>query len=62
MSAPLLSIWGLARPWAVEWTLLILIGASVLGLRAFRENYFTIWVLGWAALVASDSPSIVFAP
>ena len=29
---------------------------------AFRENYFKIWVLGWAALVASDSPSIAFAP
>jgi hypothetical protein len=36
---------GLARPWAVEWTLLILLGASVLALRAFRENYFKIWVL-----------------
>src|ERR1700739_3750852 len=68
MSASLLPIWnslaklGLARPSAVEWTLLILLGASVLALRAFRENYFKIWVLGWAALVISRFSEHCFAP
>jgi len=45
---------GLARPSATEWTLLILLGASVVALRAIRDNYFKVWVLGWAALVASQ--------
>jgi len=68
MSASLLSIWsslarlGLARPSATEWTLLILFGASVLTLRAFRESYFKLWVLGWAALVASRFSEHCFAP
>ena len=59
MSASLWSIWntveglGLARPSAAEWTLLILLGASLLGLRAFRETYLKIWIVGWMALVAS---------
>src|SRR5215467_10040269 len=59
MSASLWSIWnsaaslGISRPTAAEVTLLILLGASVLALRAFRENYFRIWVLGWLAFVAS---------
>jgi len=59
MSASLLSIWntaarlGLAMPTAAEFTLLILLGATLLALRAFRENYLKIWVLGWTALVAS---------
>ena len=68
MSAPLLSIWnslaklGLARPSAVEWTLLILLGASLLVLRAYRDNYFKVWVLGWAAFVASRFSEHCFAP
>jgi PAS domain S-box-containing protein len=68
MSAPLLSIWnslaklGLGRPSASEWTLLILLGASLLVLRAFRENYFKIWVLGWAAFVVSRFSEHCFAP
>jgi len=68
MSAPLLSIWnlvaklGLARPSAVEWAFLILLGASVLALRAFRENYFKVWVLGWAAFVVSRFSEHCFAP
>jgi two-component system NtrC family sensor kinase len=68
MSAPLLSIWnslatlGLARPSAVEWTLLILLGASLLALRAFRENYYKVWVLGWAVFVASRFSEHCFAP
>ena len=41
------------RPSAAEWTLLILLGASLLGLRAFRETYLKIWILGWTALLAS---------
>src|SRR5215831_4903786 len=68
MSAPLLSIWnllpqlGFARPSAVEWAFLILLGASVLALRGFRENYFKVWILGWAALVVSRFSEHCFAP
>ncbi|HYM77312.1 MAG TPA: ATP-binding protein [Candidatus Dormibacteraeota bacterium] len=68
MSASLLAIWnsaarlGFARPSAAEWTLLILLGASVLALRAFRENYFKVWILGWAAFVASRFAEHCFAP
>ena len=46
MSDSLFMMWnavarlGLARPTAMEWTLLILLGASVVALRAFRENYY----------------------
>ena len=53
MSASLWSIWnsaarlGIARPSAAELALLILLGASLLALRAFRESYFKIWVVGW---------------
>ena len=58
MNASLWSIWnsaarlGLARPTAAELALLILLGASLLALRAFRENYLKIWVVGWTAFVA----------
>src|SRR5215469_3494042 len=68
MSAPLLSIWnslaklGLARPSGLEWTLLILLGASLLAMLAIRENYFKIWVVGWAAFVASRFSEHCFAP
>src|SRR5262249_42329546 len=68
MSAPLLPIWnslatlGLTRPSAVEWTLLILLGASVLALRAVRENYYKVWVLGWAVFVVSRFSEHCFAP
>jgi hypothetical protein len=44
---------GLPRPTTAELALLILLGASLLALRALRENYFKVWVLGWTALVAS---------
>ena len=40
------------RPSAAEWSLLILLGASLLALHALRESYLKIWVLGWIALVA----------
>ena len=59
MSASLWSIWnsvarlGLAKPTAAELSLLILLGASLLALRAFRENYLKVWILGWTAFVAS---------
>jgi len=59
MSASFWSIWntvaklGLAKPTTAELALLILLGASLLALRAFRETYLKIWVAGWAALVAS---------
>jgi len=68
MSASLLSIWntvvklGLARPSATEWTLLILLGASLFALRAFRESYFQLWVLGWAAFLVSRFSEHCFAP
>ena len=67
MSAFLWSIWntvarlGLARPTAAELALLILLGASLLALRAFRENYLKIWVLGWSAFVASRLAEHCFA-
>ena len=67
MSASLWSLWntvlrpGLARPSAAELTLLILLGASVLALRAFRENYLKVWILGWMALVVSRLAEHCFA-
>ena len=62
MSDFLLQVWnavarlGLARPSATEWTLLILLAALVLVLRAFRDNYFKLWVLGWAAVPIPTCP------
>ncbi len=59
MSATLWSIWnsaakfGIAKPTAAELALLILLGASLLALRAFRESYLKVWALGWVAFVAS---------
>jgi two-component system NtrC family sensor kinase len=59
MSASLWSIWntaagwGFARPSGAELALLILLGASLLALRSFRESYLKIWVLGWLALTVS---------
>jgi two-component system NtrC family sensor kinase len=67
MSASLLSLWntvarlGLARPTPAELALLILLGASLLALRAFRENYFKVWILGWTAFVASRLAEHCFA-
>lgn len=59
MTASLWSIWntaarlGIARPTAADWTLLVLLGVSLLALRAFRENYLKVWILGWTALLLS---------
>jgi PAS domain S-box-containing protein len=67
MSASLWSIWntasklGLARPTAAELALLILLGAFLFALRAFRETYFKVWVLGWIAFVASRLSEHCFA-
>jgi PAS domain S-box-containing protein len=49
-------------PTAAELALLILLGASLLALRAFRDNYFKVWVLGWATFVASRLAEHCFAP
>ena len=67
MSASFWSLWntaaklGLAQPTAAELALLILLCASLLALRAFRETYLKVWVLGWAALVASRLAEHCFA-
>ncbi|HEV2399248.1 MAG TPA: ATP-binding protein [Candidatus Sulfotelmatobacter sp.] len=67
MSVPLWSIWnsivklGIAKPSAAEVALLILLGASLLALRAFRENYLKLWVAGWTALVISRLAEHAFA-
>jgi PAS domain S-box-containing protein len=52
---------GIAKPTAAELALLILLGASLLGLRAFRENYLKVWVVGWIALVGSRLAEHAFA-
>src|SRR5450432_691158 len=44
---------GIAKPTAAELALLILLGASLLALRAFRENYLKVWVVDWMAFVGS---------
>ena len=44
---------GIAKPTASELALLILLGASLFALRAFRENYLKVWVVGWIAFVGS---------
>ncbi len=67
MSTTLWSIWntaaklGLAKPSVAELTMLILLGASLLALRSFRENYLKIWILGWASLAASRLAEHCFA-
>jgi two-component system NtrC family sensor kinase len=66
MSA-LWSIWntvarlGIARPSAEELALLILLGASLLALRSFRENYLKMWIGGWLSLTASRLAEHTFA-
>jgi len=67
MNASLGSIWnsgiqlGITKPSAAELALLILLGASVLALRGFRERYLRVWVLGWIALVGSSLAGHSFA-
>lgn len=52
---------GLARPSTTELVLLILLGASVLALRAFGERYLKIWIAGWTCLAASALAGHTFA-
>jgi PAS domain S-box-containing protein len=67
MNVFLSSLWntaeqlGLAKPTTAESALLILLGASLLALRASRERYLKIWILGWTALVGSRMAEHVFA-
>ena len=67
MSVSLGSVWsivaqlGLAKPTGVEFALLIVLGASLLTLRTFRERYLTIWILGWTAFVSSRLAGHVLA-
>jgi two-component system NtrC family sensor kinase len=59
MSAFLWSIWnavaklGIAKPTTAEFASLVLLGATLLVIFAFRENYLKVWIVGWTALVAS---------
>jgi PAS domain S-box-containing protein len=68
MNASFWSIWnttaklGLARPTTAEFALLVVLGASLLALRAFRETYLKVWVLGWTAFAASRLAEHCFAP
>ena len=68
MSTSLSAIWnsverlGLAKPTGAELTLLILLGASLLALRAFRETYLKVWIAGWAALTLSRMAEHCLAP
>lgn len=67
MNVSLWSIWntvarlGIARPAAAELALLVLLGASLLALRALRENYLKLWVVGWIAFVGSRLAEHSFA-
>src|SRR3981081_2268604 len=51
---------GLVKPTGSEFVLLILLAASVLALRTFREGYLKIWTVGWIAFVASRLAGHVF--
>jgi PAS domain S-box-containing protein len=59
MNGSLWSIWntasqlGITRPTAAEMSLLLLLGVSLLALRASRETYFRVWIAGWVVLTAS---------
>ncbi len=44
---------GIARLTTAEFALLLLLGASLLVLLAFRENYLKVWIVGWTAFVLS---------
>src|ERR1700730_1607314 len=51
---------GLAKPTGSEFALLILLAASLLALRTFREGYLKIWTVGWLAFIASRLAGHVF--
>jgi PAS domain S-box-containing protein len=44
---------GIGPPSMADWMLILLLGASLLVLLAFRERYFKIWIAGWTTLIAS---------
>jgi hypothetical protein len=52
---------GPVKPTAAEIVLLVLLGATLLALRASRETYLKVWILGWSAFVASRMAENVFA-
>jgi PAS domain S-box-containing protein len=52
---------GIARPNAAEILLLLVLGVSLLALRAVRETYFKVWVAGWFVLTASRLAEHIFA-
>ena len=59
MNVSLSSLWslaaqlGMATPSTPDLALIVLLAATLLVLLAFRENYLKIWIVGWAALIAS---------
>src|SRR5579871_4738872 len=58
MNASLATIWNAAHPAlaslkAADWTLLIILCASLLVLSALRERFLVLWTGGWALLFAS---------
>jgi PAS domain S-box-containing protein len=59
MNGALWSIWntatrlGIPKPTTAELALLLVLGASLLALRACRATYFKVWIAGWAAFLAS---------
>jgi PAS domain S-box-containing protein len=52
---------GITQPTTAEFAFLLLLGASVLVLFAFRETYLKIWIVGWTAFVASRLAEDVLA-
>jgi len=52
---------GLAKPTAAELALLIVLAGFLLMLRACRENYLKVWVLGWTTFVVSQLAQHCFA-
>jgi PAS domain S-box-containing protein len=59
MNVSVSSIWGMAgelglvTPSAADLALILLLGASLLVLLAFRERYLKLWIVGWSVFVAS---------
>src|SRR3981081_3308149 len=51
---------GLVKPTGSEFVLLILLAASILALRTFREGYLKIWIVGLIAFVSSRLAGNVF--
>src|SRR5690349_18618517 len=57
----LLSAWNLAgipvpKPTPQESAALIMLAASLLVYRTFRERYLVLWILGWVAYFGSHVP------